>query len=36
MSWLRRQPHLKARERAAADAENANDWQRLLRYSHSA
>ncbi|MFJ6392795.1 AAA domain-containing protein [Streptomyces sp. NPDC091972] len=24
--------HLKARERAAADQENANDWQRLLRY----
>lgn len=24
--------HLKARERATADAENANDWQRLLRY----
>ncbi|MEU7260431.1 AAA domain-containing protein [Streptomyces rimosus] len=23
---------LKARERAAADSENANDWQRLLRY----
>ncbi|MGW2862035.1 caspase, EACC1-associated type [Streptomyces sp. NPDC001205] len=24
--------HLKARKRAAADSENANDWQRLLRY----
>ncbi|MEU5000433.1 AAA domain-containing protein [Streptomyces sp. NPDC021622] len=24
--------HLKARERVAADRENANDWQRLLRY----
>ncbi|OCC12505.1 caspase, EACC1-associated type [Streptomyces sp. PTY087I2] len=24
--------HLKARERVAADRENSNDWQRLLRY----